>query len=140
MAQDLLRPVHGLVAVPEELDEAVLKGLAVGVDAEMVEDPGPADGPETGAGQVPLLDLPPEGVVDPAEDGEHPLRPGDAQLRKALADGSLRAAVKVQKGVVDVDENGSDHGDLLAAMMLPSIIRDADGRRKGRYGAGFTRQ
>ena len=107
--QQLRRSVHRDVALVEELGVPPLKGHAVGVNAQLVEDPGEADVVQPLPGETALLDLIPQPVVDVQKHREH-LRPvGQAELPEARLDGGSGAFVEIQKGIVHVQQNDADH-------------------------------
>ena len=86
--------------------EVLLKYRAVKLDIQRCKHLVPADLLQFREGQRPLLDLPPELVVLPVEHIVHPRLVGpQAEVGKALLHGLADIGVKVQQGVVDVDED-----------------------------------
>jgi hypothetical protein len=94
-------------AIEEGLPEARRPpGIAIHVDQELAE---------ALACEVLLPDrstpvLVPEGVVDPPVGSESGARAGKAEVGEGGAEGRPLGPVEVEKGVVDVEENGAESG------------------------------
>lgn len=87
--------------------EVMFKGGAIKMDAKSGKNIVPADFLKLGEGECTLLNLPPELIIFGGEGMVH-LRAvgGQAKMGKALLHGGADIGIKIQQGVIDINEDG----------------------------------
>ena len=116
--QQLSRPVHGDGTLVQGGAEIFLEHHAVEVHVQRGEHVVPPDLLQLRKRQSALLDLPPELVVLAVEHIVHPRLVGpQAEVGEALLHGPADVGVKIQQGVVDVDQN-----QLHSALLFFSLF------------------
>ena len=87
--------------------EVMFKGGAIKMDAKSGKNIVPADFLKLGEGECTLLDLPPELIIFSGEGMVHLRAVGrQAKMGKALLHGGADIGIKIQQGVIDINEDG----------------------------------
>ena len=106
-----LQELHGTGdwdgALMQGSTEVMFKGGAIKMDAKSGKNIVPADFLKLGEGECTLLDLPPKLIIFSGEGMVH-LRAvgGQAKMGKALLHGGADIGIKIQQGVIDINEDG----------------------------------
>lgn len=106
-------------AIEEPITEIGFEEPPIKIDAEFLEDTVPAAANQFFKRHRPLLDLPPQGIIDALKDWKHILRIGfKAKVSKAFPHGFFHVPRKTQERIVDVDEHYFDH----ASFFIPFVF------------------